>query len=646
MQYGMILLCLVTVGSAQHSLNESVESSLETILERSGGEEDVVLRGEELEYLRQHPVNVVKPSFGELLRIPFVSPLLAESIILFTDTVEVTEIEQLRDAALMSPILFGRIAPFITVDDPRSHGMWGYFIPDKVEFRSRFEQRMQRSRGFEEQKYAGSPRSIYQRIRGENSIVEGGVMVEKDAGELFQDRFTARFAEIKNIGFLKQLIIGNFSAGAAQGLVLAPSQSASKGADAAGQVRRRGNFINPSFSTAEFRYFDGAAVRIDIDRMTVTGMYSARKLPASMDSLGIVSSFYTSGLYRNSHETKYRNTLSEKVLAGTVEYNFTKDIKLQATGLSVAYGSILDPSLFHSNGRQRLSAGSAAWEANISPIRSFGEVATNDGTRYNSVAGIMVPIGKTLFLSYLHRTYHQGYAALFARPFGERSDIGAGETGNYVGLELNYPATVFSAYVDQFSFPHSKGWFGTEGSESFFQIIRDISKQTELLFQLRHSHRIEEVEEGRTGYRLGLTVRFNKNWELMQRMDVVDYYSVTTGTSKYSERGFLGVFDCLYRSRESRLSIRSRMAWFRTPSYNTRLYQYEPDLPGNFTNPPLYGVGIRWFLLAKYEFLNQCSIGLKYSETKKPFVDVLGSGNEQIDGNLDAYITLQADFRF
>jgi len=39
---------------------------------------------------------------------------------------------------------------------------------------------------------------------------------------------------------------------------------------------------------------------------------------------------------------------------------------------------------------------------------------------------------------------------------------------------------------------------------------------------------------------------------------------------------------------------------FQSDSYDSRVYEYENDLDGVLTFPPLYGRGVRWYVLLTY----------------------------------------------
>ena len=113
--------------------------------------------------------------------------------------------------------------------------------------------------------------------------------------------------------------------------------------------------------------------------------------------------------------------------------------------------------------------------------------------------------------------------------------------------------------------------------------------------------------------------------------------------SIYKERGFLTFVEGIYRNQSSKLTAKTRYILFDTDSYDSRVYQYESDVEGNFSNPPLYGKGTRWYIFIGYDVFQKIRVSAKYSETKKLNTLVIGSGNDEISGNFDNQIALQMD---
>ena len=114
--------------------------------------------------------------------------------------------------------------------------------------------------------------------------------------------------------------------------------------------------------------------------------------------------------------------------------------------------------------------------------------------------------------------------------------------------------------------------------------------------------------------------------------------SVNTG-----ETGLLLYQDVQVRAIIPGMTIEARLVLFQTDSYDSRIYEYENDLRGVFTNPALFGKGGRWYILAGYKMGQTLTLSLKYSRTRKEGVTSLGTGADEIVGDQETNIAAQID---
>lgn len=631
----MLVLCCAVLGFGQEPMDDIIESLTD------GTEEEEYIREttERLEELRRTPVNVTRPAYGELLRIPFISPLLAESIILFADTVEVDDIRLLRGAAMMTPELFERIAPFITAETPRR--FTAYIVPHRLELRSRVERRVQKTHGVQDGKYEGDPFSEYQRVELEGESVSAAFLREKDAGESSGNAFSAGYVMVNGLPGVDRIIVGNFSVPSSQGLILSRSMSASKGSDAAGQAMRRSSGISPSVSADEFRYFSGTALRSTFGLFTLTGFTSFRKLPASVDSSGAVTSFYTSGLFRNASERERQENVTERTNGIVTEYRSTPSTLFTVNAVRILYGRDIITSSLFARAHRPIEAGSIGWDIPLFGLRVFGETASNDLRQFSTAAGLLIPVKRTFSLLYHHRSLPNGFRTPFGRPFAERG-LGRGEYGNYIGIE--FPAERFrlAGFIDQYRFPATGEEFASSGTDALVSAEFPAAKGHIVQLQYRYSRKNEQIVSGTSRFRIGHMMTITKRITLVQRMEQV---RVSGGQEEGTESGVLAYSELRYRSVNEVLSFRTRVVWFDAPSYASRLYQYEADVPGNVSNPPLYGSGFRWYALVRYTVADGCWLSAKYGETMKLHETSLGSGDDAIDGAVDGRFAVQLDFR-
>jgi hypothetical protein len=102
------------------------------------------------------------------------------------------------------------------------------------------------------------------------------------------------------------------------------------------------------------------------------------------------------------------------------------------------------------------------------------------------------------------------------------------------------------------------------------------------------------------------------------------------------ERGML-ISEEVRLSPSSALSIAGRVVFFHSDGYDSRLYEYEPDMEGAYSMPPLYGQGRRWMILLKYAPVRQFRLSAKYSAT-----EIMHGARY---GGADLAIGLQVDFQ-
>jgi len=138
-----------------------------------------------------------------------------------------------------------------------------------------------------------------------------------------------------------------------------------------------------------------------------------------------------------------------------------------------------------------------------------------------------------------------------------------------------------------------------------------------------------------------LIYTFGKTLRLRTR---IEYLLVSNLSSTSKEKGILNFQEIKFHYQS--FNIYGRFIIFDTDSYISRIYEFENGLNGTFTNVPLWGKGIRWYLLIKYKLFNYLYLSLKYSETFKPDLKEISSGLNQIQNNLDNRFNFQIDYKF
>ncbi|MDP2207222.1 MAG: hypothetical protein Q8K98_00420 [Bacteroidota bacterium] len=520
-----------------------------------------------------------------------------------------------------------------------------------VAVRSRIRQKLQTSHGYNEGKYLGSPVVSYQRIKlSQGKNISGGLLVEKDAGERKFNDYTNYFIRIQNLGFIKSVVIGDYVIEAGQGLVMWRGYDFTKGANIKAGSLRKGRDLMPHLSADEVGFLRGFATLLNWRRFTGLIFYSNKNLSASVDSLGNVTSFY-SGYYRTNSEIAKRENLNEKVFGARTTYELYKEFKFGLTWAVSSYSKQIKAA-----GNNFFSNYGFDYTLKMNRINLYGEVAANSKMELSGVSVLSISPNAFVDVVALYRNYSPNYFNRFANPFGE-SFGGSNEEGFFIGLELKlFRGIKLIGYSDKFVFPKSKELnFSKRGNEYFSQFEYKINKN--LFVTLRYKNKssddfqknLDEMNREiriidqtvRSNYRINVDYDLSKFVRLRWRFE---YRTVNSNLTKATEIGRMLLQDLSIRSKK-RWTLNFRISYFKSDSYYSGISQYENDLRGVLSIPLLYGQGIKWYVLLKYQIINSLDFSLKYSYLIREDVRKIGSGWDELPANVDNRIGLQLDVR-
>ena len=129
--------------------------------------------------------------------------------------------------------------------------------------------------------------------------------------------------------------------------------------------------------------------------------------------------------------------------------------------------------------------------------------------------------------------------------------------------------------------------------------------------------------------------------ELRTRFSLSHYHK-----EQIKEKGFLVYQDLIYATRNSRFKMQYRLAWFKTDSYQSRIYAYENNVLYGYSFPSFMGEGWRTYLNLSWKPLNSLTCYLKSGFTVYPDREVIGSGVTKVEGNKWYDLALQLRFTF
>ena len=258
-------------------------------------------------------------------------------------------------------------------------------------------------------------------------------------------------------------------------------------------------------------------------------------------------------------------------------------------------------------------------------------------------------------LSVVYRNFHRDYHALNPNPFADGAS-GNNEKGVYFGSEI-LPAKGWKInfYADFYQNPWFK--FGVDGPsthsdflikvaykkkrkyEAYVQFIYEKNERNSIFFD---EQRVDQIGSGsRKRLRFQFSNKLTKALELRNRVE----FSFSD-LLNINEKGFLIYQDIIFKPLASPFSFSARYALFETDAFNSRIYAYENDLLYEFFIPFYFYKGSRFYVNTRYKITQNITAEFRYARTYLENRDVIGSGNDLIDGNVRTELKAQIKLKF
>jgi hypothetical protein len=553
------------------------------------------------------------------------------------------------------------------------------------------------SRGLPNARYLGSPQQYFVRYRlSQTGDYSFGFTLEKDPGETIEWNPAQRYygfdfvsfhAMLENQGRFKRILIGDYQLGIGQNLLLTAGFALGKGSETINTVRRNDWGVRPYTSTLESGFFRGAAVTYELmPRLELTGFYSRvrrdanvqERLIAIADSLSDGVSFETefssenfieslqiTGLHRTPSERAARQTILEENFGGHLNYkNRSENLSVGATFLATRYGIPLQRvernyNRLEFNGQQNLNVGlnfNYYWQN----FTFFGEAARSQSGGVGVVGGFLSSLSPKIDWAMLVRSYDPNFHSLYGSAFGEGSR-NINERGIYTGLKVRpLPKMELSFFYDTFTFPFLRfnAAAPSQGSGYFARVTYRPQRGTELFVQFRDE--TKEINQRNNTAITRLITPF-------VRQDLIFSINMTTAQdlvlksrvqfNRQEQEGFYSegfmIFQDIAKSF-GKLRLDARVAIFddntRRRADNTLsatfIYVYEKNVLWAPTLVRYSGAGYRYVLLAKYKLTRNIDFWARWAQTFRTDTDRIGTGLEQVDGNVLSQLTFQLKFDF
>jgi hypothetical protein len=636
------------------------EEILEDILQEPIGEIDNSDLYESIEQLMQNPLNLNKATITDFQVIPGIDINTAQLIVnhrkKYGNFFSVNELNAVQN---LDKKIIKNITPFVfvvkpsdqTVQQEPSGGLENFMRRSNVLFRSRIIVSLQTNKGFIENRFEGTKPKTYNRLLlRHNRQFQIGYLAEKDAGEKDFNEFSTYHFAVNDLGIVHKAVVMDYLLEFGQGLALWSPYAFSKGPDAVYPVKRTDHLIKPYTSSTENNFFRGGAAAIKIDKFIFSAFYSNNSFDANIDTVtGNILSTPGDGLHRTVSELKKRKSAKEKLWGGRVDFISEKSLSLGILHYQSTYSNSFEPSSVFDITGSKFNYTALSYNLYLGKFNFTGEFSYN-GTSVASINILQLALNNNFTFITSIRNYPRNYFSFHGFAFGERSGATSNEFGIYAGFRWRTKIGLINFYYDQFKFPYST-FFNPQPSNGDEFLLDYLSKPiNKLETRIRYKYEKKDVPElientKQLVKRLRQVMRLELIYSISNKIRLrgrFEYNSFKINSINSNEKGYL-IFQDIRISPTNSLNLYGRIIFFKTDSFNSAIYEYENNLTGVLTNIPLFGEGIRWYLLVRYKLIKFITLSLKYTETYKPRESSIGSGYGEIPLNLNNVLSFQLD---
>jgi len=601
--------------------------------------EEVEAMKERLSYIAANPININSATRAELEALPFLNVTQVENLLEYIfDYGEVKSLYELAlvqgwDAATISMAL-----PFFTVMPVTEDHKFSFKDIGKYGNSSLYTRAggtLQKKKGYENGKYLGKPYSLMAKYYFKHKDFSVGLLGSKSEGEPFDfhynkgfDFYSAHIAFINLSKHVKGIYLGDYRMQFGQGLVFKSTSSFSSSAFTNSIIYS--DNIKPSYSASETGYFRGLAAAFGGDYYNVNLMVSHTQYNSG------------EGYHRTEADFEKRYQTPSYMLGGNASF-FGRYWKIGASGYYDFYDKAFNVGI--------------DYRFRIKFFNFAGEVAIDRHLKVATINSMSVYCNDKVSLIALMRYYPLGFVTKFGNAYSRNSVTD--EAGVCLGLETApfrhwkfsflsdvYNVSFLRYNVNKpsvgFSFNFKALYTPTENSSGYFKynvISREKNysstaavKQTGAYF--KHS------------FTLNYNLLINNQITIKTTLASSVYAFDSIKNNLYITYGYMLSFASGWRSADKIFSFLTGAAFFDIPYYDNKIYNYEPTVLYAYSSEQYYGIGCRFYLLLKFVPVRNLNIELKASDTYFLDRSVIGSGNEEINGQHKTYIMGVVSYKF
>ena len=288
----------------------------------------------------------------------------------------------------------------------------------------------------------------------------------------------------------------------------------------------------------------------------------------------------------------------------------------------------------------------------------FSECALDYEKSFAFIAGMTYEPIPELAVTILARKYPSTFQSIHGNAFGESGQV-QNEQGVYIGFRAQLISSLnLSMYYDQFKHPQPTSLLPAPSNGNDYLALAEYEQkgQYEISFRYKRKDSPTAFTEydlfGRNVqsviHRIHQNYRFSSDFtssSFIRLSSRVEWVKVQCNEAMYSEKGFL-LSQAIKWNISHSMTLQTRIAVFETDSYASSVYEFEDELPGAYSNPALFGRGMRWYFILRYQPFSKWSLALKYAQTIKDGIKFIGTGLDEISGNSQSAVSIQLEGQF
>lgn len=677
MSYSLFFCFILLLGFPSFRLYAQEAEQLielrENLAEQGKEEEDLSAFEEQLDFFRKHPIDLNHTNAEALKKLFWLSPLQIQSLFQhLLDNGKLLDLLELQSIPNFDLPTIDRILPFVTLQPVKAYTDLKFkdlFRQAEHRLLFRYGRTLEQQKGFRDlagSRYLGSADQLLLSYQYQYPKIGAfSLLMKKDAGESIGTRnvpidFVSGNFSLFNLGLIQKLVIGDYTLQFGQGLTLWSGFSLGKGPDVT-SVASKDLGLKPYASSNESSFFRGIASNLKLlNQLYFSPFYSFRKRDASLktdqNGQSTLKSISESGLHRTAAEIRNRKRLDQEVYGASLQY--------QSNPLNIGL-SVVQTRYNHTFTRDTSSYTAFGFEGKIlrniglhynaafQNIYFYGELAKAIPGGWAGLQGAMTNLSKSMSIVLLYRKYDKDYSNFFSQAVGENTET-SNEQGVYLGINyLLRPHWRLAVYLDYFKFPEKK--YRVDTASSGYEILVQLKYSPTQQWSITARFKTERKQQNaaaaqrlpvlekllKTSFRLDCNWKFHQQISTAQRIELIHYQKGT----RIKEFGYL-IYQDLNYMPHSKISGNLRLAYFNTPTYQSRIYAYEADVLYGSGSGGYYGQGLSTFLNLRYRLLKNLDFWSRYDLYYYPHQAFVSSGLDEINGNIKSAVKLLIRHQF